>query len=140
MTPEQSAYTQVQTVATSRRRLLQSAALTLLGASMSSSALAQGKCQNGYETSACPMPVDSATAAIKPVFAPTGWRTVALDHITFEVPDYRREAAFYIALMGWTLRSDDGSRAILDIGSWGSVIFRSVPQRQQAVVMNFCFV
>src|SRR5207248_2969260 len=38
--------------------------------------------------------------------------------------DYRKEAAFYIALMGWTLRSDDGKQAILDIGDWGSAVFK----------------
>jgi hypothetical protein len=40
-----------------------------------------------------------ATAPIKPLFAPTGWKTVALEHISFQVPDYRKEAPFYIALM-----------------------------------------
>src|ERR1051326_6600375 len=28
-------------------------------------------------------------------FEPTGWNTLYLDHISFEVPDYRRSAAFY---------------------------------------------
>ena len=59
------------------------------------------------------------TTAIAPVFAPTGWKTVGLDHITFQVADYKKEAAFYIALMGWTLRSDDGKQAVLDMGDWG---------------------
>jgi catechol 2,3-dioxygenase-like lactoylglutathione lyase family enzyme len=74
------------------------------------------------------------------VFAPTGWKTVALDHITFEVPDYRKEAAFYVALMGWKLRSDDGKQAVLDIGDWASAILRAAPEQQSAVVKSFCFV
>jgi catechol 2,3-dioxygenase-like lactoylglutathione lyase family enzyme len=65
-----------------------------------------------------------ATAPIKPIFAPTGWKTVALDHILFSVADYKKEAAFYAAVMGWTLRSDDGKQAVMDMGDWGSVIFR----------------
>ena len=73
------------------------------------------------------MPKDVATSPIDPIFASTGWRTVALDHIAFQVADYRKEAAFYIALMGWTLRSDDGNKAVLDIGDWGSVIFTQAP-------------
>jgi catechol 2,3-dioxygenase-like lactoylglutathione lyase family enzyme len=81
-----------------------------------------------------------ATAPINPAFAPTGWKTVALDHITFEMPDYRKEAAFYVALMGWKLRGDDGKQATLDIGEWGSAIFQEAPQRQSAVVKSFCFV
>jgi hypothetical protein len=52
-----------------------------------------------------------ATAPIARVFEPTGWKTAALDHITFQMPDYQKEAAFYIALMGWQLRSDDGTPA-----------------------------
>jgi catechol 2,3-dioxygenase-like lactoylglutathione lyase family enzyme len=74
------------------------------------------------------------------VFSPTGWKTVALDHITFEMPEYRKEAAFYIALMGWRLRSDDGRKAVLDIGDVGSVIFQEAREEQSAVVKSFCFV
>jgi catechol 2,3-dioxygenase-like lactoylglutathione lyase family enzyme len=55
-------------------------------------------------------------------FDPTGWKTVWLDHITYQCTDYRKAAAFYSALMGWTLRSDDGSKALMDIGDVGGVI------------------
>jgi hypothetical protein len=81
-----------------------------------------------------------ATAPIPRVFPSTGWKTIALDRITFEMPDHRKEAAFYIALMGWTLRSDNGHEAVLDIGDWGSAVFRSVPEEQTARVVSFCFV
>ena len=86
------------------------------------------------------MPAAVATAPIKPVFASTGWKTVALDHITFEMPEYQKEAAFFIALMGWKLRSDDGKQAVLDIGDWGSAVFRHAPEQRSAIVKNFCFV
>lgn len=60
----------------------------------------------------------------------------------YNVPDadYRREAAFYIALMGWKLRSDDGKQAVLDIGDWGSAIFKQAREQYSAMVENFCFV
>jgi catechol 2,3-dioxygenase-like lactoylglutathione lyase family enzyme len=96
------------------------------------------------------------TSPIDPVFTPTGWKTVGLDHLAFRVADYRKEAAFYIALMGWTLRGDDGTQAVLDIGDWGSVIFRQAEPGAfdaadaargggrggpvHAVVESFCFV
>src|SRR5437868_7886033 len=104
------------------------------------SAAGQGVCRDGYETQSCPMTEKAATAPITPVFAPTGWKTLALDHITFEMPDYRKEAAFYIALMGWKLRSDDGRQAVLDIGDWGSAIFKESREQRSVVVTNFCFV
>jgi catechol 2,3-dioxygenase-like lactoylglutathione lyase family enzyme len=110
--------------------------LCALGASFSASLYAQGRCQNGYNTPNCPMTKDVATAPIKPLFAPTGWKTVALEHISFQVPDYRKEAAFYIALMGWKLRSDDGKRAVLDIGDWGSAIFKAAPPEQTTVLVD----
>jgi len=103
-------------------------------------AAGQGRCRDGYGTRGCPLTEEVATAPIKPVFAATGWKTVALDHVTFEMPDYRKEAAFYVAVMGWKLRSDDGHQAILDIGRWGSAIFKQAPDRTNAVVTNFCFV
>ncbi len=101
------------------------------------SAFGQGRCRDGYGTPACPLSAEVATAPIKPVFAPTGWQTVTLDHITFLVPDYRKEAAFYIALMGWKLRSDDGSQAVLDIGPWGTAVFKSASGSKKAAVAGF---
>jgi len=106
---------------------------------------AQGRCMTTYGSPAC------NTADVTPVFAPTGWKTVALDHVTFHVPDYKKEAAFYIALMGWTLRRDDGTQAVMDLGDWGTVIFRRAPSAEQpafagdkgarrAVVVSFGFV
>ena len=62
------------------------------------------------------------TAATK--LAPTGWKTVWLDHLSYRCVDYEKAAAFYVALMGWKVRSDDGTRAILEIGdNCGDVIF-----------------
>ena len=56
-----------------------------------------------------------------------GWHTAGLDHITFRVADAKKEAAFYAALMGWKLRSDDGKRVVMDIGDWGTAVFRQAP-------------
>jgi catechol 2,3-dioxygenase-like lactoylglutathione lyase family enzyme len=47
-----------------------------------------------------------------------------LDHISFEVPDYRRSAAFYQALLGWDVRPGNGSQASVQIGSIGGAIIR----------------
>ena len=84
-------------------------------------AAAQGRCIRAYGTPAC------NTDPITPVFARTGWRTTSLDHIAFRVADPQKEAAFYAALMGWKVRSDDGTRVVMDIGDWGSVVFRRAP-------------
>jgi catechol 2,3-dioxygenase-like lactoylglutathione lyase family enzyme len=115
-------------------------------------AFGQGNCQRAAGTAGC------STAAIPEVFAPTGWKTVALDHLTLDVADYRKEAAFYVALMGWRARSDDGRQAVVDTGEWGSVIFRQAPLKEleadaartareyghdagvRAIAKSFCFV
>ena len=57
-------------------------------------------------------------------FAPTGWNTLYLDHISLEVPDYRRSAAFYQALLGWDVRPGNGSQASVQIGTVGGAIIR----------------
>src|SRR6204780_549240 len=119
-----------------RRNLLRALAAPAASPPFAASLFTQGRCQNGYNTPGCPMTKDLATAPIQPLFAPTGWKTVALDHISFQVPDYRKEAAFYIALMGWKLRSDDGKQAILDIGDWGSAIFKAAPPEQTSVLVD----
>jgi catechol 2,3-dioxygenase-like lactoylglutathione lyase family enzyme len=134
----------------SRRDLLRTLGVTAIGAPLfgvwsTRSAIAQGRCMLTFGTPGC------NTTDIAPVFEPTGWKTMALDHLTFQVADYEKEAAFYSALMGWTCRSDDGQQAVLDIGNWGSAIFTSGPADAapatggpgggaRAVVASFCFV
>src|SRR5215471_11331877 len=100
----------------SRRKALHALGLAAVGGPLTLSA--QGRCMLTYGTPAC------NTTDIQPAFEPTGWKTTALDHITFRAADYRKEAAFYIALMGWKLRRDDGKQATLDMGDWGSAIVK----------------
>ena len=97
------------------------ATLALVGAAMCGAPLAgsaQGRCIRAYGTPAC------NTDPIAPVFERTGWRTTALEHITWRVAEPQKEAAFYAALMGWRLRSDDGTRVVMDMGDWGTAVFR----------------
>jgi catechol 2,3-dioxygenase-like lactoylglutathione lyase family enzyme len=101
---------------------------------------AQGRCAGGYGTPQCPLTQDQAVRPIRPVFAPTGWRTTGLDQITLAAPDYRKEAAYFAALMGWRLRSDDGTRAVMDIEDWGTVVFLRAPEQAAATVRGFGFV
>ena len=125
---------------TSRRKLLQRLGTAAVSTLLSPSVFGQGRCRDGYATPSCPLTQTAATAPIEPVFAPTGWSTAALEQITFRMPDYRKEAAFYIALMGWRLRSDDGHQAVLDIGDWGSAVFQHAPEEKTVRVSGFGFV
>jgi catechol 2,3-dioxygenase-like lactoylglutathione lyase family enzyme len=43
------------------------------------------------------------------------------------VADHKSEAAFYVALMGWKLRSLDDNQAVMDLGDWGTVVFKKAP-------------
>jgi catechol 2,3-dioxygenase-like lactoylglutathione lyase family enzyme len=101
----------------SRRQLLQAVGIAAVAGPVT--AYAQGRC-GGANAS-------SATCDTTPANAPfesTGWKTVALDHFSMQVVDYQKEAAYYNALMGWKVRSDDGRRAVLDIGDFGSMVIR----------------
>ena len=64
----------------SRRQLIQSLALAAFAASAARSADAQGN----------------------------GFKTVHLDHISYQVPDYRRARDFYAGLMGMSVVDDNG--------------------------------
>jgi catechol 2,3-dioxygenase-like lactoylglutathione lyase family enzyme len=66
----------------------------------------------------------NATLPAPAPFEPTGWHTLYLDHISFEVPDYRRSAAFYQALLGWDVRPGNGTQASVQIGSIAGAIIR----------------
>ena len=104
----------------SRRQLIQALGVAAVGAPLSA-ALGQGRCIRSLGAPQC------VTDSIKPIFEPTGWKTVLLDSITISVADYQKEAAFYAALMGWKLRSDDGKQAVMDIGDFGSAILKQMP-------------
>src|SRR3954468_309793 len=101
----------------SRRQLLK--ALGVAAAIRPASAFAQGQCGGARAGS----PECDPTPAKLP-FASTGWKTVLLDHLSCQVVDYPKEAAYYQALMNWKIRSDDGKQAMLDIGDWGGLILR----------------
>ena len=96
-----------------RRQLIQSLALVAAGAVPGADALAQNR-------SAAP------AAPIPQAVAPTGWKTVWLDHISYAVSDYRKSTAFYRDLMGWTIRNDNGTnQCTLDVNGLGGIIIRN---------------
>jgi catechol 2,3-dioxygenase-like lactoylglutathione lyase family enzyme len=103
----------------SRRQLLQALGLAAVATPLSN-ALGQGRCGGTRAgTAACD------TTPAKAPFEPTGWKTVYMDHFSLQAADHQREAAFYAALMGWKVRSDDGSKIVMDIGDdVGSVVIR----------------
>ena len=113
----------------SRRQLLQALGVAALAVPMRS--FGQGSCGGAnVGTPRC------ETTPFKPPFEPTGWRTVLMDHFSMQVVDYQKEAAYYNALMGWKVRSDDGTKAVLDIGDWASVVIRGglvVPPKRWVV-------
>jgi catechol 2,3-dioxygenase-like lactoylglutathione lyase family enzyme len=101
----------------SRRQLL-----IALGAAVAvrpAAAFAQGQCGGARAGT----PECDPTPAKLP-FEATGWKTVLLDHLSCQVADYPKEAAFYAALMNWKIRNDDGKQAVLDIGDWGGLVLR----------------
>lgn len=80
-------------------------------------ASAQGQC--GGDRKGTPQ---CDTTHVKAPFESTGWKTIALDHFTVHAVDYKKESAYFQAFMNWKLRSDDGTKAVLDIGDIGSIV------------------
>ncbi|MFI5309789.1 MAG: hypothetical protein ACHQQ3_01035 [Gemmatimonadales bacterium] len=104
----------------SRRNLLRALGVAAVGMPFSR-VLAQGSCAGRPDrdtTAAC------NHTPMKAPFDATGWKTVLLDHFTMQVVDPEREAAFYAAVMGWKVRSNDGKEIYMDIGDWGGVKIR----------------
>jgi len=100
----------------SRRQLLQALGAAVVAAPVASFAQTAG----GGRSAA---PQDSTP--LVPPFEATGWKTVWLDHLSYQCTDYRKAAAFYATLMGWKVRSDDGKQATLDIGeNSGGIVIR----------------
>jgi catechol 2,3-dioxygenase-like lactoylglutathione lyase family enzyme len=94
----------------SRRQLIQSLAL----------------CATAPAAVASAAQAPAASTAAAAAGAPAPWKTVWLDHISYAVADYKKSAAFYSSLMGWTIRNDNGTnQATLDIGDVGGIIIRN---------------
>ena len=55
----------------------------------------------------------------------TPWKTVWLDHISFQVSDYKKSVDFYTDLMGWKVLNDTGTQAMIDINGIGGIIIRN---------------
>ena len=79
-------------------------------------------------------PAAAAGAAQAPATTPAAstpapWKTVWLDHISYQVSDYKRSVEFYKNLMGWEVVNDAGTRqATLKIGEVGGIIIRNARQ------------
>lgn len=73
----------------------------------------------------------AASAGVSPVPAGAGFKTIALDHISFSVVDYKRTRDFYADLMGMAVTDDNRtSQCTLHIGDQGDIIARNHNQRQ----------
>jgi catechol 2,3-dioxygenase-like lactoylglutathione lyase family enzyme len=90
-----------------RRQLVQTLALMAVGSPVAS-AVAQ-----------------SVAAAPAKVATGTPWKTVYLDHISFQVSDYKKSVDFYTDLMGWKVLKDTGTQANVDINGIGGIIIRN---------------
>jgi catechol 2,3-dioxygenase-like lactoylglutathione lyase family enzyme len=78
---------------------------------------------NGNRKNRRTTPADGKLAVALP-FAPTGWRTTWLDHISFGVANYKESASFYCNLLGWKPTYDEGSQNECLIGDVGDIIIR----------------
>lgn len=78
---------------------------------------------NGNKTNRRTAAAAGKTSAAAP-FEPTAWKTVWLDHISFEVSNYKETVAFYTALLGWKPGEDEGSQSQCEIGDLGDIIVR----------------
>jgi catechol 2,3-dioxygenase-like lactoylglutathione lyase family enzyme len=102
----------------SRRHLLQAFGLATVASPLA--AFGQGRCSSP-ETKGTP---GCNTTPMPAPFEPTGWKTILLDHFSLHVVDLEKEAAFYNALMGWKVRSNDGKTIVMDMGKVGGVLMR----------------
>jgi catechol 2,3-dioxygenase-like lactoylglutathione lyase family enzyme len=78
---------------------------------------------NGSRKNRRVAPATGKTSAPAP-FASTNWKTIWLDHISFEVSNYKESVAFYSALLGWKPGVDEGSQSQCEIGDVGDIIIR----------------
>jgi predicted enzyme related to lactoylglutathione lyase len=79
---------------------------------------------NGNRRNRRTTPARGHLSAVAP-FDHTGWKTVWIDHISFQCSDYKKTVAFYQALLGWQPTEDSGHYNQVRIGDVGDIIIRS---------------
>jgi catechol 2,3-dioxygenase-like lactoylglutathione lyase family enzyme len=90
---------------------------------------------NGNKRNRRTTPANGKLNAALP-FAPTGWKTKYLDHISFGVPDYKGTVAFYEALLGWKGLGDEGSQNETEIApEIGGLLIRGANSLAPGYVM-----
>lgn len=80
-----------------------------------------------------------AAAAAPPLRAApsrTGFKAVAVNHISFGVKDYGRTRDFYAELLGLAVSSDDGTQCFLKIGEDSFLIPRKTRQPDGAAFID----
>lgn len=88
-----------------RRQLVHSLAFAAVAAAPAGVALGQNPAQNSAQSSS--PAAGAAAAAHSPAF-----KTVELDHISFQVKDYRVTRDFYADLMGMEVTNDNGGNQV----------------------------
>ena len=78
---------------------------------------------NGNARNRRTTPANGKVSAPAP-FESTNWKTVWLDHISYQSPDYKKSVAFYTALLGWRPTGDEGSQNDVRIGDIGGILIR----------------
>jgi hypothetical protein len=69
-------------------------------------------------------------------FDHTDWKTVWLDHISFQCTDHKRTIAFYQALLGWEPQADTGTQNQVRIGDVGDITLRNYPGSGQGAFID----
>jgi len=64
--------------------------------------------------------------AVRAPASPVPWRTTWIDHISYQVTEYRKSVEFYTSTLGWEVESDTGThQATLRMGDAGGIIIRN---------------
>ena len=90
---------------------------------------------NGNSRNRRTTPASASLAGAAP-FDHTGWKTIWLDHMSYQCSDYKRTVAFYQALLGWQPMIDSGTQNQVRIGSIGGTIIRNHFGGGQGVVID----
>lgn len=79
---------------------------------------------NGNRHNRRTTPAGGHLAAAAP-FAHTSWKTIWIDHISYQCSDYKKTVAFYQALLGWQPTADQKDENQVRIGDVGDIIIRN---------------
>ena len=82
--------------------------------------------------------VSTSASAAAPASAGKGFKATSINHLSFGVPDYAKARDFYVDLLGFEVKKDDGKQCYMICGD-SSIVTRKTQMEGKTYIDHVCY-